>query len=78
MLRPICTTIILKVISLESDDEEESEDCMEHCASDSWSDEEVNKTEMTEIATKAASTGRTMRTRRDGPLDVDALIDLME
>lgn len=33
---------------------------------DSWSDEEVGEDELHQIATKAVSTGRTMRTRRDG------------
>jgi hypothetical protein len=56
----------------DEEEEEESELVIDKkCAtdSDSWSDEEVDKTELSEIATKAMSSGRTVRTRRDGPID---------
>jgi hypothetical protein len=54
----------------DEEEEEESEEQIEQeCATDSWSDEEIDKTEMAEIATNAVSYGRTVRTRRDGPID---------
>jgi hypothetical protein len=47
------------------EEEEESEEIEDKSAADSWSDEEIDKTEMSE---NAVSCGRTVRTRRDGPI----------